>query len=194
MVPGTADTYTIVVTNTGPSTATGATVADTMPGRPDRHDLDSHGDGRRHGLHRLRQWQHHQRHGDHAGGSTVTYTVTGTIDPTATGTLANTATVTAPTGVTDPNTANNTRHRHRHADAAGRPGDHQDRRHDHGGAGHAVTYTIVVTNSGPSTATGATVADTVPAYLTGTTWTATATGGATGFTTSRQRQHHQRHG
>ena len=34
-------------------------------------------------------------------GSTITYTVTGTIDPTATGSLSNTATVTAPAGVTD---------------------------------------------------------------------------------------------
>ena len=47
--------------------------------------------------------------------------------------------------------------------------------------GTADTYTIMVSNSGPSTATGAKVADTIPAYLTGTTWTATETGGATGI-------------
>src|SRR5262249_48040649 len=46
------------------------------------------------------------------------------------------------------------------------------------------TYTIVVTNAGPRSVTGAAVADTFPANFTGVTWKATATGGATGFTAS----------
>ena len=40
--------------------------------------------------------------------STITYTVTGTVAVDATGTLSNTATVTPPSGVTDPDTTNNT--------------------------------------------------------------------------------------
>jgi len=48
--------------------------------------------------------------------------------------------------------------------------------------GNAVTYTIVVTNAGPNAVTGASVADSFPAGLTGVTWSAAATGGATGFT------------
>jgi uncharacterized repeat protein (TIGR01451 family) len=48
--------------------------------------------------------------------------------------------------------------------------------------GSVITYTIVARNNGPSAVTGATIADTFPATLTGVTWTATATGGATGFT------------
>ena len=51
----------------------------------------------------------------------------------------------------------------------------------------------MVTNAGPSNVTGATVADPFPAALTGVTYTATQTGGATGFTGQRQRQH-QPHG
>ena len=50
--------------------------------------------------------------------------------------------------------------------------------------GNALTYTIVVTNTGPGAATGVTVADTFPASLTGVTWTAAGSGGATGFTAS----------
>ena len=45
--------------------------------------------------------------------------------------------------------------------------------------GGPVTYTIVVSNAGPLTATNATVTDTFPADLTGVTWTCTAAGGAT---------------
>jgi fibronectin-binding autotransporter adhesin len=48
--------------------------------------------------------------------------------------------------------------------------------------GTDVTYTIVVTNNGPLAATGAKVADTLAAFLTGVTFTAVQTGGATGFT------------
>ena len=36
-----------------------------------------------------------------------------------------------------------------------------------------VTYTIVVSNAGPSSAIDAIVADTIPAQLTGATWTCT---------------------
>ncbi len=50
--------------------------------------------------------------------------------------------------------------------------------------GTAITYTIVVTNAGSGTADGATVVDPLPSSLLGATFTATATGGATGFTAS----------
>ena len=43
--------------------------------------------------------------------------------------------------------------------------------------GSAVTYTIVVTNNGPSAVVGATVTDVAPAALTGVTWTCTASAG-----------------
>ncbi len=42
-----------------------------------------------------------------------------------------------------------------------------------------VTYTLTVTNYGPSAVTGATVTDTFPAQLTGITWTCSATAGST---------------
>src|SRR5438093_470865 len=48
-------------------------------------------------------------------------------------------------------------------------------------AGTAATYTIVVTNSGPGNVTGAAVSDTFPSVFTGVSFTATQTGGASGF-------------
>jgi uncharacterized repeat protein (TIGR01451 family) len=46
-------------------------------------------------------------------------------------------------------------------------------------AGDPVSYTIVVSNAGPDPATGATVTDTLPATLSGVTWTCSAAVGAT---------------
>src|SRR5207248_377495 len=48
-------------------------------------------------------------------------------------------------------------------------------------AGATNTYTIVLSNAGPSYVTGVVVKDTFPTTLTGITFTATQTGGATGF-------------
>ncbi len=58
--------------------------------------------------------------------------------------------------------------------------------------GHSTTYTIVVSNNGPSNVTGATVTDILPAAITSDTFTAVGSGGASGFTASRQRQHQRR--
>jgi len=45
--------------------------------------------------------------------------------------------------------------------------------------GSPIIYTITASNAGPSPATGATVADALPAVLTGATWTCVGTGGGT---------------
>ncbi len=50
------------------------------------------------------------------------------------------------------------------------------------GAGQNDTYTIVLTNVGPSAVTGAMVSDSFPASFTGVTYTATQSGRASGFT------------
>ena len=41
--------------------------------------------------------------------------------------------------------------------------------------GNGITYTITVTNNGPSDAVGATVADSIPSTITGVTWTSSTT-------------------
>ena len=50
--------------------------------------------------------------------------------------------------------------------------------------GNSTTYTIVVSNNGPSDVTGAAVTDMLPAAITSATFTAVGSGGASGFTAS----------
>ena len=126
-------------------------------------------------------------------GSTITYTVHATVNAAATGTLTNVATVTPPAGTTDPTPGNNTATDIDNlsptvdlsitkVDNVG--GSSITATHGNIAYGGAITYTVIVTNGGPSAVTGATADDTFPATLTGVTYTATSTGGATGFTAS----------
>ena len=178
--PGTTTTYTVVVTNAGPSNITGATVSDAIPaGTTWTHTATATGGAT----------------GFTTGpvatainevvnmplGSTITYTVVLTIPSGFTGALVNTATVTAPAGVTDPVPGNNTV---TDTDTQSGSVDLQITKSDGTTTytpGTTTTYTVVITNAGPSDIVGATISDAIPA---GTTWTrtATATGGATGFT------------
>ncbi len=103
--PGESTTYTITVSNVGPSTAVNATVTDTFPAALTGVTWTCAGTG---GATCTAAGA-----GDIADtvtlppGSSLTYIINATIDAAATGTLANTATVTAPGGVTDPDTGNN---------------------------------------------------------------------------------------
>src|SRR5207244_721490 len=157
-VPGGTDSYTIVVSNSGPSTAVGATVSDALGGvgsgesrtRTASSGVSGNttsGGGSIHDTVTL------------PSGGTITYTVTGTIAAGATGNLVNTATVTAPGGFSDTNSADNSS---TDSDSLAPQGDLSITKTD--GTSTAVpggtdSYTIVVSNSGPSTAVGATVSD-----------------------------------
>ena len=57
-VPGSKDTYTIVVRNVGPSDVTGAVVSDTFPDQFHWRDLYSDADWWGFGIQRERQWQY----------------------------------------------------------------------------------------------------------------------------------------
>ena len=112
-----------------------------------------------------------------ASGGTATFTVTATVAAAATGTISNTATIAAPGGVNDPtpgnNSATDTNTITRRADLSITKTDGVD----DAVPGQSVTYTIVASNpAGPSAVTGAIVSDTLPASLSGATWTCTATG------------------
>src|SRR5262249_56594204 len=103
-----------------------------------------------------------------------------------------TATVTAGSGVTDTNpnnSATDTDNLTPQADLSITKSD------DLGGSsitpsvgtaipGDAITYTVLVTNNGPSDATGTAVADSFASDLTAITYSASATGPASGFSTS----------
>jgi uncharacterized repeat protein (TIGR01451 family) len=183
VVPGTTITYMIVVSNVGPSAVTGATVTDVFPAAitsatwtatsaNGATGFPANGSGNiNHSV-------------NMPVNSTIIYTVTATVSPSATGTLANTATVTVPAGVTDPTPGNNTA---TDSDPLIPTADLSITKTDGRSfdvPGTTATYTIVVANAGPSSVTGATVSDPFPAVLTGVTYTAVGTGGATGFPAS----------
>ena len=174
-VPGQAVTYTIVVSNTGPSSVSGATVADTLPASlvnatwtcsaSAGSSCTASGSGSINDT------------VDLLAGGTATYTLTATVSAGATGTLANTATV-ASAGVSDPDLANNTA---TDTDTLTPEADLSVTKTDGQTAavpGEAVTYTIVVSSAGPSSVSGATVTDTLPASLQSATWTCSASAGS----------------
>lgn len=172
--PGGSVTYTITASNAGPSNAPGATVADTFPASltgtwtcvgAGGGTCTAAGSGNINDTVNLP-----------AGGS-VTYTVSATINAAATGTLSNTATVTAPASVTDPTPGNNSATDTDTLLAQANLGITVTDGVTSVVPGSAVTYTIVASNAGPSNAPGSTVADTLPASLTGATWTCVGAGG-----------------
>jgi uncharacterized repeat protein (TIGR01451 family) len=171
-------TYTLVVTNTGPSPVMGARVVDEVPTaltNPTWTCVAGHG-ANCIDLHRTGKITTFVAL---EVGSTATFTLTGTIAPDAAGTLSNIALVLAPEGVTDPFLGNNLA---RDITPLTPQADLAVTKTDGATSavpGQPVTYSITATNTGPSTVTGATVTDTFPATLTGVTWTCTATANST---------------
>jgi uncharacterized repeat protein (TIGR01451 family) len=153
VVPGTGDTYTITVTNNGPSTVSSLTLTDAIPAAllnpifaPSAGAYDV-GTGVWSGL-------------ALASGQNVTITLTGTIDPNAAGTLANTVTVAPPAGTTDPTPANNTATDTDMTPAADLSVTVTDGKTTVA-PGDIDTYTITVTNNGPDTLSSLTLIEAV---------------------------------
>ena len=162
-VPGQAATYTIVAANAGPDPVAGAVVTDTLPSAlvgatwtcaasPGASCTPS-GNGSIADTVTL------------PVGGTATYTLTATIDPSASGSLTNTASIALPTGGNDPAPANNassdTDTLTPQADLAVFKSDSPDPV----ASGGALTYTIQVTNLGPSSSTGMAMVDVLPASV-----------------------------
>ncbi|HEX4147174.1 MAG TPA: SdrD B-like domain-containing protein [Pirellulales bacterium] len=188
VTPGQSLTYTVVVSNSGPGSETGATITDPIPS-----DLTgvtwtatSTGSVAATGFATSGSGNIDQTGVNLPANSAITYTITGTVSSTSTGTFSNTATVTSPVGT--PKTATD---KDNLADLSITKVDNA------GGSsitpstgnvlqGESLTYTVVVSNSGPGSVTGATITDPIPSDLTGDTWTAASTGSvaATGFATS----------
>ncbi|RYD95010.1 MAG: DUF11 domain-containing protein, partial [Sphingobacteriales bacterium] len=109
----------------------------------------------------------------------ITITVNGKVPSNATaGTINNTATVTLPAAVTDFNTANNTStisttvvNTPSLIISKVGPGT--------AAAGTSITYTLRITNNGPSDAGAVNIADAIPANLTNVIWNSVASGTAT---------------
>jgi uncharacterized repeat protein (TIGR01451 family) len=158
-VPGALLTYTIVVNNVGPSNVTNARVQDVLPAplAGFTWTCTASGVGAECG------------HASGSGsidalvtlpdGTSVTFTVSGTVPPGTTAALVNTATVTPPAEVTDPVPGNNSATSSQ--GATGLQADVAIIKSGPGSVGSdgALTYTLVVTNHGPAPADGAVVTD-----------------------------------
>ncbi|MBD2043102.1 DUF11 domain-containing protein [Microcoleus sp. FACHB-672] len=178
---GSPITYTITVTNNGPSTATGATVTDTIPASITGVNwtcaitAGTGACGTANGTGNAINTTVNLN-----SGATATYTVTGTVSPTATGTLSNTATVRRPNDTADPvdndgSGSNNISESATDTTTIGPPSADlaitKTANQTSTTAGSAIAYTITVTNNGTSTVNSVTVTDTIPAGLTNPIYT-----------------------
>jgi uncharacterized repeat protein (TIGR01451 family) len=102
---GQAITYTIVASNAGPSNANGATVTDTVPAAFTGPSWTCAGSGG--GTCTATGASNINDTVNLPPGASVTYMLSGIINPSATGTLNNTASVAPPGGTVDPNPGNN---------------------------------------------------------------------------------------
>jgi uncharacterized repeat protein (TIGR01451 family) len=157
-VPGTAVTYTVQVTNAGPTTVTSVNVAESAPATltglafvPSTGTYNP-GTGDWMGL-------------SLATGQSATLTVSGTIATTATGSLTNTVTVAPPLGLVDTNAANN---QAQDTDTLSPSADVSIGKFGppSGSVGMAFSYNLNVSNAGPSDATNVVVTDVLPSGVT----------------------------
>src|SRR4029079_12550823 len=173
-VPGAPFTYNIVVSNAGPSDVANARIQDALPPAlagftwtctptPPAACGTANGTGDIDVLVTL------------PVGSHVTFTVTGTVPAGTLRTLLNSATVTPPLGTTDPVPGNNTG---TDTNPVGPQADltvSKSSTPEPYVPGAAFTYTLVVSNAGPSDVVNARVQDLLPAPLAGFNWTCTPT-------------------
>jgi uncharacterized repeat protein (TIGR01451 family)/fimbrial isopeptide formation D2 family protein len=172
--PGLPLTYTLVVTNAGPSTSTNALVEDVLPAGLTAATWTAAFTGGASGT--ASGSGNVNTNVTVPKGGRATYTVRATAEATLAGVLTNTATVTPTDGDPDPNPDNNTS---TDTSTAAPVADLQIVKTDSSATytpGLPVTYTITVTNAGPSFVRGATVADAFPATITAAAWSAVYSG------------------
>jgi uncharacterized repeat protein (TIGR01451 family) len=178
---GSQNTYTITVTNLGPGAVTGATIQDTFPSKFTGATFTASQTGGATGFSASGIGNVHDTVNMPVA-SKIIYQAKGKLSSNATGAVVDTATVAVPVGISDPNSANNTS---TDSDTIVLKADLKVTVNDGKAAaiaGTKDTYTLVITNAGPSNVTGAVIQDTFPVTFTGLNFTATQTGGATGFT------------
>lgn len=182
-VAGAQNTYTIVVGNGGPSYVTGAVIKDTFLSIFSGVTYSATQTGGAYGY-TVSGSGNINDTVTLPSGTSITYRATGKLSAAATGTFSDKASVTLPSGITDPNTSNNSA---TDTDPITFKADLNVTITDgktSATAGSTNTYTMVVTNTGPSNVSGAVIKDTFPSTFTGVTYTATQSGGASGFTAS----------
>jgi uncharacterized repeat protein (TIGR01451 family) len=157
--PGASTAYTIIVSNAGPSTVTSLELIDTTtPALLNPVFTPNVGfyDPVTHIWNGLNL----------TGGQTISMTLTGTINPTMAGILLNTVSVKPPVDVVDPNALNNSATDATDIEARADLSVTKTDGKDIALPGDTNTYTITVSNSGPSTVTSLELTDTTtPALL-----------------------------
>ena len=165
-IPGEAITYTILVTNTGPITVTGAKVTDTFPSELNSVSWTCEASTGSSCASGAQSGDINDDTVTILASGRLTYTVQATVDPDFTGTLENTAVIT-PTDAIDSDPDNN------EDDDNNPTSPETDLSLSKSSAptsvvpGEVITYTLVVTNAGPSTAFALTLTDDLPDEIQG---------------------------
>ena len=163
-IPGTPTTYTITVSNAGPTAALGARVQDQLPTALTNASWTCSANGSSSCVAASGTGDIDTTANVQVGAAnTVVYTLTGTVAANTTGLLVNTASVTPPPGTVDPSSSNNT-----DTDTLTPQADLSIAKTGSSTftPGTNMIYTIAVTNAGPSNAADVSVTDPTPSGLT----------------------------
>ncbi len=182
-IPGGSLTYTITVANTGPSDAPGSMVSDLIPVQFSSWEWSCTSiTGFASGCDPMTSFN-----GDFLDtinlpvGSSITYTVIAQIASSATGDLTNTVTVSTAPNITDPTPGNNSDSDLDQQDSQANLAVSKDDGVSIYVPGESLTYTIIVSNLGPSDAPGSVISDQIPPQFSAWTWSCIdATGSASG--------------
>lgn len=176
--------YTITVLNNGPAAVTGAVVTDPIPAQVTSWTWTCSEQNGATGCDGMNGSTNFSDIVNLPAGSSIVYIVDATVSNTAAGELINSASVALPAGYIDPNLANNV------STDIDSPGvDLQITKSDGVTTytpGGSLTYTVLVSNPGTFTVSGAVVTDLLPVQVTAASWSclpgtgATCTPGGTG--------------
>jgi len=151
-------TYTLTVSNSGPATATGVTVVDTLP-----QNVSLSSAGPTQGSCSASAGTVTCNLGSVQPQATVTITIIVNVSPSAAGTITNTARVNASGGQNDPNQSNNTASVTTPVTAVANLVISKTATPLQPGPGDDLSYAVRVTNSGPNAATEVLMTDAIPA-------------------------------
>jgi gliding motility-associated-like protein/uncharacterized repeat protein (TIGR01451 family) len=175
---GQAISYRLLVTNNGPSNATGVHIQDLIPAAVTEISYAVTASGTARVISSTRDSNTLSIYADIAAGAgnSILLEINGVISPDAViGSITNTATATLPPGITETDPATNS------SSISTNINTNVGLQISKSGpalanAGSDITYTIEVTNTGSSNAVGVLLLDNVPAGISNVTWTAIATG------------------
>lgn len=178
VVAGSPVQYTVVVSNAGPTGVTGAVLNSVFPAQLTGISWTCATSGGASCAPTSGSGNLSGKAVNMPSGSSITFTVNGNLPSTVTGNLNSTVSVTTPSSVNELVAANNSSTR---STSIAIRGDLAISRVSNPAiplAGQAITYTLSVSNSGPSTVVGASVANTFPISVTINNWVCAASAGS----------------